>query len=816
MDTFWHDLRYGLRLFVARPAFSAVAVLTLAIGIGASAAIFTAATALLVRPLPVPDADRVLFALAMREGSDPFGTSLLEYNAYRESSTLASAGVAIQRTVNLIAGDEPERIQAASITSSYLRTLDVPPAAGRTLDPSDDLAGAAPVVVISYDLWQRRFNADPAMLGGEITLDEGAYTVVGVMPRGFDTPAGTGMWVPMRTAIETLPIAQRAQHAYGMVARLSPGSTPAQADADLQRIARRLEAEFPQQQRGWTCRLIPLRQQLLGDLSGRSRRALVALEAAVGFLLLICCANVANLLLVRGVTRQREIAVRRALGAGQGRIIRQLLAESACLAFAGGAAGLLLAVWLTPLVAMLNPIRADSLSTFLTDFSVDARVVLFTAGLSVVTGMIFAVVPALRLGGTYDLMAALRRREHYDGSAGRRWLGAIVIAEVAIAVVLLVNGSLVVQSFARLQKVDLGFDPRHLLTMQIAPQARNYPTPPERLAFAERIAANISALPGVSSAGLATNMPLQHMSQDSAFTVEGRPPAHPAAVPITAHRVVTPAYLQALGVRLLRGRLLDEHDRDGTLPVVVVTEALAKEGWPGEDAIGRRIRRGRVSDTQFPWLTVVGIVADVKEDRFNFRSDRAAWYLPMGQHPLAAGSLSLVVRANGDPASVSAAVREAIRSIDPQQSVSSTVTMPDHVADLLVTERFTAVLMTTLSSVGLLLAALGLYGVVAYSATQRTVEIGVRMALGATGGDVVRLVVGQAVLLAAAGLGLGFVCARGLSLALTDILYGIDAGDARTFAAVALVLAGAVITACYLPARRATRVDPMTALRADS
>ena len=528
MDTFWHDLRYGLRLFVARPAFSAVAVLTLAIGIGASAAIFTAATALLVRPLPVPDADRVLFALAMREGSDPFGTSLLEYNAYRESPTLASAGVAIQRTVNLIAGDEPERIQAASITSSYLRTLDVPPAAGRTLDPSDDLAGAAAVVVISYDLWQRRFNADPAMLGGEITLDEGAYTVVGVMPRGFDTPAGTGMWVPMRTAIETLPIAQRAQHAYGMVARLSPGSTPAQADADLQRIARRLEAEFPQQQRGWTCRLIPLRQQLLGDLSGRSRRALVALEAAVGFLLLICCANVANLLLVRGVTRQREIAVRRALGAGQGRIIRQLLAESACLAFAGGAAGLLVAVWLTPLVAMLNPIRADSLSTFLTDFSVDARVVLFTAGLSVVTGMIFAVVPALRLGGTYDLMAALRRREHYDGAAGRRWLGAIVIAEVAIAVVLLVNGSLVVQSFARLQEVDLGFDPRHLLTMQIAPQARNYPTPPERLAFAERIAANISALPGVSSAGLATNMPLQHMSQDSAFTVKaGRPQTLP-------------------------------------------------------------------------------------------------------------------------------------------------------------------------------------------------------------------------------------------------------------------------------------------------
>jgi len=816
MNDFWHDLRYGLRLFLARPGFSAVAVMTLAIGIGASAAIFTAATALLVRPLPVADADRVLYTLAMREGSDPFGTSLLEYDAYRKSPTLASAGVAIQRTVNLIAGDEPERIQAASITSSYLRTLDVPPAAGRTLNPDDDRANAAPVVLISYDLWQRRFNADPATLGGEITLDDGAYTIVGVMPRGFDMPAGTGIWVPMRTTIETLPLAQRAQHAYGMVARLSPGATQLQADADLKRISHRLEAEFPQQQRGWTCRLIPLRQQLLGDLSGRSHRALVALEAAVGFLLLICCANVANLLLVRGVSRQREIAVCRALGAGQGRIIRQLLAEAACLALAGGAGGLLLAVWLTPLVAMLNPIRADSLSTFLTDFSIDARVVLFTAGLSVVTGMIFAVVPALRLGGAYDLMTALRRREHYDGAAGRRWLGAIVIAEVAIAVVLLVNGSLVVQSFARLQEVDLGFNPEHLLTMQIAPQARTYPTPPERLAFAQRIAASTSALPGVASAGLATNMPLQHMSQDSAFTVEGRPAANPAAVPITAHRVVTPAYLQTLGIRIVSGRLLDEHDRDGALPVVVVTEALAREAWPGEDPIGRRIRRGRVNDTQFPWLTVVGVVADVKEDRFNFRTDRAAWYLPMAQQSLPAGSLSLVVRAIGDPASLGAAVREAIRSIDPRQSVSGAVTMPDHVADLLLTERFTAVLMTALSSVGLLLAALGLYGVVAYSATRRTAEIGVRMALGATGRDVVRLVVRQAALLAAAGLGLGFVCARGLSLALTDILYGVDSGDARTFAAVAVVLAAATITACYLPARRATRVDPMTALRADS
>jgi predicted permease len=816
MDSLFQDLRHGLRLFRARPAFTTVAVLTLAVGIGASTAIFSAVSALLMRPLPIAQADRVLFGLALREGVDPFGTSLLEYAAYRDSSTLASAGVASQRTFTLIGRDDPERVEAAAVTASYLETLRVTPVVGRTLTPRDDRPDAAPVAVIAYDLWQRRFQGAPAVAGTTITLDDGVYTIVGVMPRGFDMPAESEIWVPLRAAIETAPLDERAQHAYAMVARLAPGVTLQQADTDLKRIARQLEDEYPRQQRGWTYQLIPLRQQLLGDLAGRNRQAMIALEAAVGFLLLICCANVANLLLVRGVSRQPEIAVRRALGASRGRVVRQLLAESTCLALAGGAAGLLLAVWLTPAVALLNPIRPASLSTFLTDFAIDGRVMLFAVAVSMLTGVVFGIVPALKAARVGDAMVLLRRREQGGGGAGgRRWLGAVVVVEVAVAVILLVNGSLVVQSFSQLQDLSLGFDPQRLLTLQMTMNAQKYPAASDRAAFVDRVIAQVAAVPGVISAGISTNIPLQHLSQDAAFTVEGRAPANPADVPITAHRLVTPAYLQTLGVRLVKGRLLNEHDRAGAAPVVVISEALAKEAWPNEDPIGRRIRRGRVLDTQFPWLTVVGVVADVKEDRFNFRIDRPAWYLPYAQQTSAPGALSLVVRTSGDPLATGSAVRTAIRSIDRQQSVSSMTTMTNQVADVLVTERFTAVLMTMLASVGLLLAAFGLYGVVAYSSTQRTVEIGLRMALGAKSRDVMRLVIGQVASLVALGLGVGWVCARASSVMLAGTLYGVDADDPATFAVVTIVLAAVGLAACYVPARRATRLDPMTALRAD-
>ncbi len=628
MDTLWHDVRSGFRLLRAKPGFTAIAVATLAIGIGANTAIFSAIDALLLRPLPVPYGDRLVFGYSLREGFDPFGTSLLEYAEYRGSRALASSGVGIQRSVTLLGRDEPERIPAAAVTAGYLTTIGVAPIAGRTFSNDDDLPGAPPVAILGHDVWQRRFGGR-SMVGQSISLDDGTYTVIGVMPRGFDLPSGSSLWIPLRLNVATAPLAVRAPTAYEMVARLADGVSLAQADADLKEIARRLEEQFPDVRRGWTYTVIPLRQQLLGDLAGRSRQALLALEAAVAFLLLICCANVANLVLVRGVAREREMAVRLALGASRAQIVRQLVVESALLAIVGGVAGVLLALWLIPVLSALNPIRAGSLALFLTDFSINRRVALFAIAVSLGTGLLFGVAPAMKTGGRRDVMTALRRRDQHGGASGsRRALAAMVVAEIAIAATLLVNGSLIVQSFSRLQRIDLGFNADGLLTMEITTPAAHAATHDSRTRFVERIVDRVRTVPGVVSAGITTNIPLQHQSIDAAFTAEGRPPVNPADVPITAHRMVTPDYLRALGVRLLKGRLLDETDRDGTPPVVVISEELARQAWPGQDPIGKRLRRGRQPTAVTPWMTVVGVVADVKEDRFNFRGARPVWYVP--------------------------------------------------------------------------------------------------------------------------------------------------------------------------------------------
>src|SRR5262245_27088260 len=811
----WADLRYGLRLFRARPGFTSVAILTLAIGIGANTAIFSAVTALLVRPLPVADPDRLVFGLSMREGWDPFGTALMEYAAMRGSSAFESSGVANFQAAPLVGHDEPERMAAASVSASYLATLGTAPIAGRSIQLEDDRPGAPPVALIGHELWQRRFGGSPAVLGQKIELDNGIFTIIGVMPRGFDMPGGAKLWVPLRLNIDTTSKDERSPRSYELVARLAPGVALAAANADVRRIARRIEDEYPVTRRGWSYHLVTLRQQLLGDLAGRNRLALFTLEAAVGFLLLICCANVASLLLVRGVAREREIAVRLALGAGCGRVVRQLLAESALMAMTGGAGGLLLAVWLTPALARLNPIRAGSMAAFLTDFSIDRRVTFFALAVSIATGLLFGIVPALKAARTRDLTAALKQREQRTAGGGsRRWLGTLVAAEIAVAVVLLVNSSLIVRSFAHLQQTDLGFNPDGLVTLEFTASPQRYTTPADRVAYVNRLLERVRAVPGVASAGVTTNIPLQVGSSDSIFTVEGHPPANASEVPITAHRMVTPDYLKTLGARLVKGRLLDDRDRENAPLVAVVTEEFARQAWPNEDPIGRRIRRGGVRDTAFPWLTVVGVVADTKEDAFNFRVDRPAWYLPYAQQTTTA-PLNLVVRAAGDSRMLVRDLRNAVRAVDDQQAVSAGVTMTEHVAQLLITERFSAVLMTTLASVGLFLAACGLYGVIAYSASQRTGEIGLRMALGASRRDVLALVMRQGASMVALGLVTGILVARALSLVLAGTLYGVTPNDPLTFATVTIVLAAVSVAACYLPALRATRVDPLVALKAE-
>jgi putative ABC transport system permease protein len=820
MDSLWQDLRYGLRMLRARPGFTLVAVLTLALGVGANTAIFSAVNALLLRPLPVEDEDHLVFGLALREGFDPFGTSFLEYALYRdEAKSFLGSGLGAPRLFNALGWGEPERLRGSAVMSEYLTTVGVRPVLGRVFLPQEDRPGGPAVALIGFNLWQKRFGGDRGAVGRTLNLEGRSYTVVGVMPRGFDMPYEAEIWVPMQVSIESLPLGQRAANGNELVARLKPGVSLAQADAELKGLARRLEREYPQIRRGWSYGLVTLRQQLLADLGGRTRRSLLMLVAAVGCLLLICCANVAALLLARGVSREGEIAIRLALGARRGRLVRQLFTESLLLALLGGAAGVLLAFWIEPALLALNPIQATGLGPYLTDFRIDGRVLLFSLALTILTGTGFGLVPALRAARTGGSMPTLRKREQRagGGAEGRRSLGVLVAGEIAVAVTLLVGGGLMVQSFGRLQSVDLGFRSENRLLLDLPLSAAKYPGRAEEVRLMQQVLERVRAIPGVVSAGMTTDVPLAILSLDSVFEVEGRPRANPADVPITAHRLVTPGYLETLGVTLVKGRFLDQRDRAGALPVVVVSDELVRQAWPGEDPIGRRIRRVR-SGEKGPWMTVVGVVRDVKEDRFNFRIARPVWYMPYEQStfPLPVSlPFSLVVRTTGDPAAAAPAIRAAVHGVDADLPVAGVMPMQEFLGGLLMTERFSAVLMATLAALGLLLAALGLYGVMAYSVGLRRGEIGLRMALGARPRDVLRLVIGQGLMLILAGLAAGVVGALALTRLLGGMLYQVSPADPRTFAVVAVVLGGVALAACWLPARRAARVNPMVALRCE-
>jgi predicted permease len=820
MDGLAQDLRAAWRALRARPGFASVAILTVALGVGANTAIFSAVNALLMRPLPVADVDRLVFGMALREGFDPFGTSFLEYTLYRDhSQSFVSSGLGTPRLFSLVGAGEPERLRGSAVTAGYLATLGVQPVLGRMFTEQEDRPGGPAVAMIGHGVWQRRFGSDPGVIGRDLKLEERSYSVVGVMPPGFDLPYSAEVWVPMQLDLEPLPLETRAATANEFVGRLKPGVRLEQADTELKALARRLELEHPQIRRGWSYGIVPLRRQLMADLEGRTQRLLLTLVVAVALLLLICCANVACLLLARGVGREAELAVRLALGAGRGRLVRQLLSESLLLAALGGALGVALAAWARPLFAVLNPIEAVGLGSHLTDFRVDWRVLSFSLALTLLTGAAFGLVPALKAARDSSLAAALGSKPRGGaGAGGRRSLGALVAGEIAVAATLLVGGGLLVQSFERLRHTDVGFRPKDLLTMELPLSSTRYPGMPEQVLFMEQLLERVRALPGVVSAGLTTNVPMQRgVTLDSVFEVEGRPRTRPSDVPITAHRLVSPGYTETLGVTLLKGRFLEPSDRAGTQPVVVVSEELVRQAWPGEDPLGKRVRRLR-SGVAGPWMSVVGVVKDVKEDRFGARIDRPVWYMPYAQHtfPLPVSlPLNLVVRTGGHPGAVAAAVRAAIHALDPHQPVASVMPMLEHLADVLIPERFSAVLMTALATLGLLLAALGLYGVMAYSVSQRSGEIGLRMALGARPRDVLLMVAGQGLPVVAVGLGIGIAGAWTLARLLASALYQVSPRDPATFTAVTLVLSVVALLACWLPARRATRISPLAALRSE-
>jgi len=815
MQTLWQDLHYGARMLLKQPGFTLIAIAALAVSIGANTAIFSAINALLLRPLPVKDIDRLVSTFALREGFDPFGSSFLEYAAYRDRShVFSSSGVATQRSFNLIGQREPERIRGATVMADYLTTLGVKPMLGRIFSAAEDRPGGPPVALISYTFWQKNFAGSAGAIGQPLNLDGKTYTVLGVMPAGFDLPGAAEIWLPLQTNIDTLPLTDRAATANEILGRLAPGVTVKQADTELKAIARELEQEYPNFRRGWSVKAISLRQDLLGDLEGHVRKALFALAGGVGFLLLICCANVANLQLARGIARQRELALRRALGAGRWRLVRQLLTESMLLALLGGVAGVILANWLIPVLAALNPIRGISFAAFLHNFEIDRRVLAFAFFVTLVTGVIFGLVPALKAAGAHELMPRIKEADHRSGAAvsGRRWLNGLIVAEIAIALTLLICGGLMVQSFQRLQHVDLGFNPDNLLTMKMVLPASKYSQYRQRVAFTDQVLEQVRRLPRVISTGTTTNIPLEReTAYDAVFNVEGRPPTNPNDIPITSHRIVSPGYLETLGVTLIKGRLIDKGDRAETLPVVVVSQEFARQAWPGEDAVGKRVRRVRVGQS-FPWMTVVGVVSDVKEDRFNYRINRPVWYVPYPQlendFPV-----NLIIHAALDPTSLTAAARDAIHSIDPDQPVSNVMTMNTNLSSVLVTERFGAVLMGTLAGCGLLLASIGLYGVMAYSVRQRTGEIGIRIALGAQPKHVLRLIMGYGMKLTILGVSIGLVAAWSATRLLASLLFGLSATDTTTFSAICVLLGLVGLFACYLPARAAMRLNPVEALR---
>lgn len=801
MQSLWQDLRFGARMLLKRPGFTAVAVLILALGIGANSAIFSVINGVILRPLDYADPDRLVVVWEKIKQTDQLELAPDDYFDYRDSAQfIEHLAASDRRNYNLTGGDDPVRIEGAAVTASLFPALGVAPALGRTFSPEEDRAGADPVVVLSYGLWQRRFGGDPKIIGRAISLSGAAHTVIGVMPASFQFPpsqAQSGvvrseLWTPRRLETET----GRNSHSLFVVGRLKPGVTMAQAKAGIETIAARRQQTSRDTHESIGANTLPLGDQV----ARRIKPSLMALLGAVGIVLLIACANVANLLLLRAASRRKEIAIRAAMGAGRARLLRQLMIESLLLALLGGGAGLLIAYWgvdaLLTLGGGVIP-RAD-------EVTVDARVLGFTLLISLLTGVIFGLIPALRASGL-DLNEALRDGGRISTGGSNRLRGALVVAEVALALVMLIGAGLLIKSFWRLQQVAPGFNPENLLAMETSLASARYDTPQSQAAFFKQTLERINSLPGVQSAAIVNNPPLSSRRSVDGFLIEGRPePRSRSETPLADYRSISPDYFRAMNIPISQGRAFTEADAADAPPVAIVNEAVVRRYWPNESPIGRRIKmRDR-------WQTIVGVVGDVRQSGLDAEASTHV-YMPFAQNPQ--GRMGLVIRTSAEPMSLAAAVRNQIGAIDKDQPVYNVQTMERTVADSVSPRRLNMLLLGILAAVALALALTGIYAIIAYSVAQRTREIGVRIALGAQRRDVMRLVVGHGMSLALLGVAVGLALALGLTRFLSGLIYDVSATDPATFAAVVALLAIVALVACYIPARRATKVDPMIALR---
>lgn len=816
MNRLKQDLRYAIRTLRNKPGFTLIAILTLALGIGANTAIFSVVNAVVLRPLPYAEPDRLMTLWETMPGSDQRSVAPGNFVDWRtQNKTFQDMAATFYANFNLTSDGEPDRIDGATITSNLMSVLGASAQLGRTFQPDDDEHQDRSVALISDGLWKRRFGADQSVVGRSITIDETPHTIVGVMSRGFQFPARSDLWVLGRnrgavpaSLISQLPtndwVHERDAHFIRVIGRLRPGVTLSQAQSDIAGITRRMEQEFPQSNGGLGSNVVPLHAQVVGDVRGM----LFILLGAVGFVLLIACTNVANLMLARATQRDREIAIRTAVGASRLRLIRQLLTESLLLSIVGGLAGLMVSIWAVAVFVKLSPGDIPRLD----EASVDLRLLGFTLLVSLLTGVGFGLLPAFQATRT-NLNSALKEGGT-KASEGRHRRGArnvLVVTEIALAQVLLVGAALLAISYVRVTQIDPGFNPNRVLTAKIAPAAKKYPDPKSRSTFYATVLEHLQGLPGVESAGMVMSLPLTGSSMNRGFRVEGRPVPKADENVTMDFQIVSPGYFSTLEIPIKRGRGLSAADTETSEHVIVINDTMARRYWPNEDPVGRRMGIGESSkDTS--WRTIVGVVGDNRHASLSeppvptafiaYRQDLESW-----------PRMGFVIKAKTDAASLTSAVRKELAAIDPAQPVYAIEPLENLLHASVAQRRFIMMLLGSLSAIALTLAMVGVYGVISFSVSERTQEIGIRMALGARAADVLRMVLGQGIRITLVGILIGVAAAFALTRLLSSLLFAVSATDLRTFSIVAGLLGAVALVACYIPARRATKVDPLVALR---
>ncbi len=798
------DLHYGLRMLVKNPSFTIVAVLALALGIGANSAIFSVVNTVLLRPLPYKNPGRLvmLWEEATHLGFPKNTPSPANFIDWRAQNTVFEAMAAmVERSFNLTGVGEPERFDGRRVSANLFDLLGVQPQLGRAFRAEEDKPGSR-VVILSNGLWQHRFGGDPRVIGQAVSLNGESYTVIGVMPGSFQFPTRRDqLWVPL--AFDAKEAASRGNHFLEVIARMKPGVTLQQAQAEMSTIAARLAQQYPEENLRVGSVVTALQEQVVGDI----KPALLVLLGAVGFVLLIACANVANLLLARAAARQKEIALRLALGAGRSRLTRQFLTESVLLAVIGGAVGLLLSI---AGLRVLKTFIPDTISQAQA-ISIDAKVLVFTGLVALVTGIIFGLAPAMQVSHL-DINDTLKEggRDAAGGTRGNRIRALLVIGEIAVSFVLLMGAGLLINSFMHLRNLHPGFRANHLLTMKIPLSEVKYPDKERRSPFYAEVLRRVQALPGVQSAAVAGNLPLTYDGDSMPIGIEGRTDPPPDQRPDVILRVVGPGYFSTMGIPLVRGRDFSEQDKADSARVVIVSEKTARHFWPGENPIGKRLKPGS-TNRNIPWIEIIGVVKDVRQNDF-VSEPKMQMYMPYQQLNSFAPN-ALVVRTNVEPLSLAGAVRNAIWAVDKDQPVSNLRSMDEIVSEAVARQRFSMLLLGIFAALAMVLAAVGIYGVMSYSIAQRTREIGLRIALGAQKSDVLKMILRQGLRFVAAGLAIGLAASFVLTRVMASLLFGISATDPATFVSISLVLIAVALLASYIPAVRAMKIDPMLALR---